>query len=246
MRPYLAIIKDSFNAALASRVLYVLLGIITLILVLIAPFHSRERLDWKSRTSTCADPRRCIRTLVEGKDNPDRPDLQRIWQRMSPDIQQELVADQDSQPEVSLAEPDQLGAQRTVQQGLMDELNQIIQSEGFYDPEAWESRVLDSETEALIESGVESLSAERRRRLNRLLMAASFPTLQTGSPTTLDFYYFGWKWSFLSANMTHDQFASAFAIAIPWFFDKFVMSIGLFIAILVTANIIPRRSIPVL
>ena len=42
MRPYLAIIKDSFSAALASRVLYVLLGIITLLLIVLAPLGIRE------------------------------------------------------------------------------------------------------------------------------------------------------------------------------------------------------------
>ena len=45
MRPYLAIIKDSFRAALASKVLYVLLGLIVLFLLLLAPAHIRESLD---------------------------------------------------------------------------------------------------------------------------------------------------------------------------------------------------------
>ena len=47
MRQYLAIIKDSFRAAMASRVLYVLLALITLLLVALAPFHFVESLDWK-------------------------------------------------------------------------------------------------------------------------------------------------------------------------------------------------------
>src|SRR5436190_12255234 len=44
MRPYLAIIKDSFREALASRVLWILLSIITLKLVLLAPLTVRVNL----------------------------------------------------------------------------------------------------------------------------------------------------------------------------------------------------------
>ena len=37
MRPYLAIIKDSFREAFASKVLWVLLALITLLLIALAP-----------------------------------------------------------------------------------------------------------------------------------------------------------------------------------------------------------------
>ena len=43
MRPYLAIVKDSFREALASKVLLVVLGLITLILLAVAPFSYREQ-----------------------------------------------------------------------------------------------------------------------------------------------------------------------------------------------------------
>ena len=42
MRPYLAIIKDSFREALASRVLWVLLALITVTLLAFAPLTYRE------------------------------------------------------------------------------------------------------------------------------------------------------------------------------------------------------------
>src|SRR3954451_957580 len=42
MRPYFAIIKDSFREALASRVLWVLLGLISLTLLAFAPLSYRE------------------------------------------------------------------------------------------------------------------------------------------------------------------------------------------------------------
>jgi len=42
MRPYFAIIKDSFREAMASRVLWVLLGLISIVLVALAPLTYRE------------------------------------------------------------------------------------------------------------------------------------------------------------------------------------------------------------
>ena len=56
MRPYIAIIKDSFRAAMASRVLYVLLVLITLLLLAISPFHVRETLDWELSEANVRSP----------------------------------------------------------------------------------------------------------------------------------------------------------------------------------------------
>ena len=47
MRPYLTVIKDSFRAALKSKVLTIVLLLILIILFALAPFHMRESQDWK-------------------------------------------------------------------------------------------------------------------------------------------------------------------------------------------------------
>ena len=69
MRPYLAIIKDSFREALASRVLWILLSIITLKLVLLAPLTVRVNLTtdftW-GRIAEC--PRLLLRRLPRGNE----------------------------------------------------------------------------------------------------------------------------------------------------------------------------------
>ena len=93
MRPYLAIIKDSFRAALASHVLYVLLGLITLLLVAIAPFHYREVLDWEIKLGQhVRNPELLVERLVERKDSGKHPEIARIWSLISTDLQEELVA----------------------------------------------------------------------------------------------------------------------------------------------------------
>lgn len=273
MRPYLAIIKDSFRAALASRVLYVLLGIITLLLMLIAPFHYREVLDWQVKINEhVQNPESFVKRLVDRKVNPDYPEITRIWDSFSEKLQTDLLAtaekiknkdegvseEKDTEQELDESEDDPPRRRRGRRRGpdgenpfedypvfeqLIEEVNETIQDESFYRKEDWEGKSLNDEANGLIESM--PLNEERSRRLNRLLIAEAMgASIRNGASTALDFYYLVWKIPFLSTNTTHQQFSSMFASNIPWFFDKFVMSIGLLIAILVTANIIPETFDP--
>ena len=63
MRPYLAIIKDSFREATASRVLWVLLGVITIILLLIAPLGVRAKLTTGFSGGDIRDPQQFVAKL---------------------------------------------------------------------------------------------------------------------------------------------------------------------------------------
>ncbi len=248
MRPYWAIIKDSFRAALASRVLYVLLLLITILLVALAPFHVKEVLDWKIKLGQhVPNPESLVRRLVENSDNPDRPELGRIWDRLPGSLQGELTAiandtDPDAKPETRTP-----GSSHRINryEELIKQLNELVKDRSFYQSADWEGRPLKTETEELIDAGPDSLSEDRARRLNRLLIAEALtPDIQSGSATALDCYYGIWKWEFLSTNQTQSQFAAQVANVIPALFDKFVLSIGLLIAILVTANIIPETFDP--
>ena len=86
MRPYFAIIKDSFRAALASRVLYVLLIFITLLLLVIAPLHIRETLDWQL-PDRGLNSQGIAKALVERQGKPDEAVMTRVW---------ELLPDEDN------------------------------------------------------------------------------------------------------------------------------------------------------
>ena len=86
MRPYFAIIKDSFRAALASRVLYVLLIFITLLLLVIAPLHIRETLDWQL-PERGLNSEGIAKVLVERQGQPKEAVMTRIW---------ELLPDEDN------------------------------------------------------------------------------------------------------------------------------------------------------
>ncbi len=132
-----------------------------------------------------------------------------------------------------------------IYRSLVDELNRLIESPDFYHPEDWESRPLPTEAEELIEAGVDQLTDIRRKRLNRILIATALaPHVEVGTPTALQFYYAAWEIPIPAITMTHGQFARLLSQQLTFYFDKFVLSIGLFIAIIVTANMIPETFEP--
>lgn len=247
MRPYIAIIKDSFRAAMASRVLYVLLLLITLLLVALAPLHMRETLDWElKRESNVRNPDRLVRRIVERRDSERDPGIVRIWEMLPSGTQEKMIELVERPEGEGLEDPDIPGAPPKViedihtYEELITELNTIIEDRSFYRSEDWENRNLPDEATELIALGVDGLSDIRSKRLNRLLIASAVtPTIETGDATALDFYYAIWRIP-INVSVTHQQFAQTITSELPVYFDKFVMSIGLLIAILVTANMVPE------
>ena len=251
MRPYLAIIKDSFRAAMASRVLYVLLLLITMLLVALAPLHMRETLDWElKREANVKYPDRLLRRIVERRDTTRDPGIARIWEMLPEKTQQKMLEIMERPEGEGLEDPDIPGSSPKViedihtYEELISELNTIIEDRSFYREQDWENRNLPEEATELIGQGVAGLSDIRVKRLNRLLIATAVtPTIDTGTSTALDFYYAIWRIP-INVSMTHQQFAQTLTSELPVYFDKFVMSIGLLIAILVTANMVPETFEP--
>ena len=239
MRPYIAIIKDSFRAAMASRVLYVLLVLITLLLLAISPFHVRETLDWELGEANVRSPDRMVRRIVSGKS--EMP-IAAIWESFSSSTQEKMIEIVDGKdeedeendiPGMSKPERDMLTYREVI-----NELNETIEDSDFYQAEDWEKTLLPSEAEELKKSG--SLTDVRSKRLNRLLIATALsPEIETGKDTALEFFY-AIQSLIGPIGMTQGQFAQMLTSQLPPLFDKFVLSIGLLIAVLVTANLIPE------
>jgi hypothetical protein len=247
MLPYFAIIKDSFRAALASRVLYVLLILITLLLIVLAPLHVRETLDWKLvRQVNVRNGSQMISLLV--KEREKKESVKRIWSLLPEDLQERLLAKieprTDSSQESEIPGQPKFVRDIELQDDLIKELNLIIERRDFYRKEDWSGRGLRAETRDLLEGGVDALTDIRVKRLNRLLVSTALaPHVDQGNPTALEIQYAVWKLPF-PIQMTQQQFGQTLLTYLPWYFDKFVLSIGLLIAIIVTANMVPETFEP--
>jgi ABC-type transport system involved in multi-copper enzyme maturation permease subunit len=256
MRPYLAIIKDSFRAALASRVLYVLLLLITVLLLALAPLFVRETLDWKlNRQANVRDPKQVIQRLVERRETSRS--IKRIWELLPAGLKTQLVervegkaADENENDESNRTdgrrrrnEPE-FARELRLQDEVIDELNTLIARRDFFREEDWNVRRLNTEVQELVGRRIETLSDVQVKRLNRLLISSAFaPAIEPGNPTALEIHYAIWTLPF-PIPVSQQQFAQLLVTNLPYYFDKFVLSIGLLIAIVITANMVPDTFEP--
>ena len=158
MRPYFAIIKDSFRAALASRVLYVLLIFITLLLLVIAPLHIRETLDWQL-PERGLNSQGIAKALVERQGKPDEAVMTRVWELIPDDdnFKNQLIAlvEKEETGEVEPEADDEEGRRgrrrrgnsegSEVRRDLIDGLNSVIENPDFYVAADWKNKLLNRE-----------------------------------------------------------------------------------------------------
>jgi hypothetical protein len=248
LRAYLAVIHDSFRAALASRVLYVVLAVILLVLLAIAPLHLNQQTDWQiAWRAHFPDPPRLARRLVDEGKSGSKPLVAHVWERLPADLQkqlEEIVVNEGQEPAEDDEEPGRLRHSR-VYAKLADELNTLMSQRNFFDAAVFDGRRLPDEAAALTGEGVASLSEPEVRRLNRLLIATALRRdIEMPSANQLELVYGPWPFTGMLAGMSRAELARVLSSLLLFYFDKFVMSIGIFIAILVTASIIPEMLEP--
>jgi hypothetical protein len=234
---------------MASRVLYVLLTLITLLLLALAPLHVRETLDWKLvRQVNVRNGSRLINQLVTQRTKNEA--VSRIWELLPEDLQLRLLAKVEPKKDEAAPNENEIPGQpkfvRDIEllEDLIDELNKIIERRDFYQEAKFGRRAMKPEARELLDEGLESLADIRVKRFNRLLVAAALsPHVDQGNPTALEIQYAIWKLPF-PIQLTQQQFGQMLIANLPWYFDKFVLSIGLLIAIVVTANMVPETFEP--
>ena len=79
MRPYVAIIKDSFREAIASRVLWVMFALITFVLIALAPITYREEVTVGLREGEIEAWPALIEVLREASTQTAPSPTRRVW-----------------------------------------------------------------------------------------------------------------------------------------------------------------------
>ncbi|MDP6445198.1 MAG: ABC transporter permease subunit [Pirellulaceae bacterium] len=242
MVAYLAIIKDSFREALASRVLWGLLGVITLLLLLLAPLGYRERVTTRLQVPELVEIREFIdRVRTEGVKRGSTPSTH-IWSKFDEKFQEDLLEFGPPKP------GDISGAQKLerTQYKFVGELNRLIEDVDFYEPDVW-SRVYMLTPEGGVlrkKLADDTATDDDKRRLNRLALEAAFPDqLAASLPTSLQFRYLTWD-AFSPIPISRADLNSAVTTRMATVMKLFVGVIGVIVAILVTASIIPQTFEP--
>jgi len=239
MRPYLAVIGDSFRSAFASRVLWVALVAIYIFLFAIAPIGYREVYTTKIRWFDFSNGTRMKAMLAEGirqiddnKGGKQTP-AGKIARAMPEEIQNNLR---------KVAEGEEVRIQLDL---LADSLNSLLDKNDWYDAEVWkqtnalrELRDMDATLEA-------ELSDDLKRRRARLRIEAALPgVFESRSSRSIALTYAGLDFPAVF-QIDPAQFKLllnhlVLRIIIDWVLG-FVM---IFLGILVTASIVPDMLQP--
>ena len=141
MRPYFAILQDSFREALASRTLQALLGLICVLLFALAVPGLRLDQPAGLRVEEVSDPDGLAALLGRSRSGGLSPAQQSLRERLSPALQAQFV---DYRRAASPQKRDQAVAD------FVSEYNSRLALRPLYDAEAWQGVPLTAEGRKLL------------------------------------------------------------------------------------------------
>jgi len=252
MRPYLAIIKDSFREALHSYVLWALIVVLSSILLLLAPFSYSEQLVGNLPWGDVAEWRLLLISIKEGSQSEGPSPSKHIYGMLDEELQrkidrlwEDLQADEEVENEANLG-------LRIVEvcTELHAELNRLLEEEDLYDARAWADVELTDEAQELVAKDSDELSQARLRRRNRLLLEAAYPVLVRKSigveyrPTYMGRTIAQIPVIGAPSATTKEAVVEWYKGYIGWLMNWVVTLIIVFVGIIFTSAIIPRMLEP--
>ncbi len=239
MRPYLAIIKDSFREAFHSRVLWIVLVIITLFLLGVSPLSYRQTLTTGLREGEVNWPS-LVAELTKAKAGQGNRGVQRVWSLLSSTTQ---AAVEKYKPLPKVPQFKDHSNHADAIKPIMKDLETILKKDDLYQSTAFASVSLRMEGKELLRREKE-LATDERQRLNRLLLESAFgDSIETSQGTSLQLRTAWWD-MFPPLPISKPQLVTTVRVLLPFLVDKGLLAIGLLIAIIVTAPSIPHTFDP--
>lgn len=270
MRPYFAVIADSFRSAFASRVLWVALGVIYLFLLVISPIGYQEVYTTTFRWTDFANGTRLKAMLAQGISETagGRPAAVAVPTDAASGPQPLATADRDTDSVAAVGPPSETPAGRIarhlpaelqsnlrkVAEGqevrirldiLAEGLNSLYQSNAWYDANVWARAAKLRELRELEQSGATELTDELRKRRDRLRIEAALPgVFESRGARSIALSYAGFKFPAIF-QVEKPQFQSLLNLFVLRLIVDWVLGFGMiFLGILVTASIIPDMLQP--
>lgn len=238
MRPYLAIVKDSFVEALASRVLWILLVLITLVLLAVIPLGFRGERMTEFRQGDFLNARGVARAMSREFELGEPSPGLRIWSQFDEPARRQFT-------DFARESTDRSESYFADLRKLIEQLNQLLEQPDLYEPVAWQGVQLPGEARELLEQGIDNLGREDLARLNRLLIETPYlEHFRPQPPKQIFVTYFGGKVSppIRVSERRIKQFIEQ--LILPGLIGFLVGAVGVLAAILVTAPIIPQMFDP--
>jgi WD40 repeat protein len=231
VNPYLTIIKDCFHEAFVSRVLWIVLGLITLLLAGLAPLSVNEQPAVKVRVQEVFAPQQFLtqiaRTAYQSAQSPGAV----IWELLEDDEKNAIN-------EVITAEEEDRRAIRASLVTVLNTINEIDDPGEIYNAGAFSTVTPHDDAQELLDRLVDGLNDEEGRRLNRFLVGAAFPRaifLRNAVDTRVG--YFIWGDDIDAIPIPRDEILNTAMTGITRFL---LGTLGVMLAILITATMIPQ------
>ena len=176
MKPYLAILIDSFWEAVTSKVLWALLIGWSILLAGLAPFGYVVESSYEIPRGDVRNRLGLAQKLAKGLTNQGTPTQKRISERLGADLKKQLEAangknDRDER------------LQRISTREIVPELNKLLKDRELYDPEAFPTAAAREQLKPIVELKVDQRSDDDVALLNRALLQIAY-SADLASPRT--------------------------------------------------------------
>jgi ABC-type transport system involved in multi-copper enzyme maturation permease subunit len=228
MRPYFAVLYDSFLESVKSKVLWILMGAWTIVLAGLFPLSLTSGESYKIARRNFAgesSAKSIMDKLALASSGKGSRSHQAVYNNVSTSFQSLLKQRQDNNRKISIGL-------------LIDALNQVLAAKDLYDKEAWPTAERRKEIKELLDKT--ERSDVETEKLNRKLLDLAFPNLLTSTDGQATWFtYLGIKLG-EPLSLSLDSMRPF----IEKVFFPLVMRVGLgiiamLIAIVITSSMIP-------
>lgn len=252
MRACLAILIDSFREAAASRVLWIAIGAIALILTAIAPLGLSSVPGTQLRPSELTDAAGLLQVLSDGRESTDSP-AGHVWKLLNEEQRTQIedwlkavAADSGNSRTGGASSAPAPGSSRSssrgrIQSRTLELVNKLLARPDFYIEESWRSVEMDQELRA---TDAESENSNTRMSRNLKRLAAAFPSqISVQNDLALSLTY-GNMTLFGPLRQMPTQADELINVTIMGILSIFLGFFGIFSSLIVTSTIIPRTFEP--
>lgn len=248
MRAYLAVILDSLYAAIATRTLVVTTVLIFCTVLAFSCIGLKQTLTARFLGDEIQDAVGIRSRLVQiDKETADSP-VRRVWLQMDENVRKQMIetveGKQEDDPTRGPRGIREINEVQEHRARITQALNKCIDDPKFYDKELFKSVNLNEEAKLILETSKDQPTGIEAARLNRLLLEEIFAgQVAVSSPTSVGFTVLFWDFT-KETQVPRALFVQGFHQLVPWVLDKFFLSIGIIVSVLISANVFPSLLDP--
>jgi len=225
VKPYLAVLYDSFIESISSRVLWVLLAVWLLILGALFPLSISEGETYIVSSSDVSSPRVVMDQLATASSGKGTRAQRLVYAKLPEDFQKAL-------------QERQKNGRRILVGRLVSALNTVLGAPDLYDKQAWPSAERRDELKDLINK--ENKSSQELQRLNRRLLDLAFPnSINSSAGQATWITYAGMKFTEPFPITARQLRPFVEAVLIPLVLWIGLGMVAMMVAIVITSSMIP-------